>query len=104
MPTGNLERDIGRIEGDLRAQKERMDRTDAANAEQFRSIHGRFDDVAAHLNKQDEALSTILKRTAREDGANGVLGSIFGGAGQLSLAAISGGLSVKIAEWMGWVK
>jgi hypothetical protein len=70
MPTGNVERDIGRIEGALKAHEDRMDRTDVAHASQFKAINDRFDGVTAHLDKQDEKLNLLITRTNREDGAD----------------------------------
>ena len=94
-----VERDIGRIEGVLEAHKDRMDRTDASNAVQFQAIHTRFDAVKLNLDEQDKKLDVILLRTSKQDGASSVWRKIFGGAGQIALAAISGGLGVKAYEW-----
>jgi hypothetical protein len=65
-----VERDIGRIEGALKAHEDRMDRTDAAHAEQFKAFNARFDGVESRLSKQDEKLDTLILRTAKEDGAS----------------------------------
>lgn len=68
--TMGVERDIGRIEGALKAHEDRMDRTDEAHAEQFKAFNTRFDGVEKRLEKQDGKLDTIIFRTAREDGVS----------------------------------
>jgi hypothetical protein len=76
-----VERDIGRIEGALKAHEDRMDRSDAAHAAQFKTINDRFDGIKQHLNGQDEKLDILIAKSNREAGESGMRRRVlsFGG-------------------------
>ena len=66
-----VERDLGRIEGALKAHEDRMDRTDDAIKTLSASVNNRFDGVKLHLDRQDEKLDVLIRRSDREEGADG---------------------------------
>lgn len=67
-----FERDLGRIEGSLKAHEDRMDRTQDDVKELSVSVNNRFDGVKLHLDKQDEKLDVLIRRSERDDGADSV--------------------------------
>jgi hypothetical protein len=83
-----VERDIGRIEGALKAHEDRMDRTDAAHADQFKVINERFDGIKQHLNGQDSKLDILVAKSNRDAGASDQLKKLaLIGGGVLTVAA-----------------
>lgn len=79
----SVERDIGQIQGALKAHEDRMDRMDGFYTKTLEAVNARFD-------KQDGKLDLIISRTIREDGASGVWTRILGGIAALGAAVISG--------------
>lgn len=73
----SVERDIGRIEGALKAHEDRMDKTDDAIKALENSVNNRFDGVKLHLDKQDEKLDVLIRQGEREAGADGAKKIIF---------------------------
>lgn len=97
-----IDRDLGALESRVGEHEKRMDRTDLANSAIFTSINARFDGIGAHLNKQDETLSLILQRTARDDGAIAMKRESLAvlGTGAVIVAGLVG--SLIQAHWHFW--
>lgn len=91
MPT-SIEREIGSMQATLRAHEARMDRSEAAHAEEIKALHSRFDGVKLHLDKQDAATAKIQGLLNRWMGAIGLGGVLLGFATALLFAAMEGRL------------
>jgi hypothetical protein len=96
MPSGNVDRDIGRIEGALKAHEDRMDRTDIGIREIKDDVNKRFDGIKIHLDGQDAKLDILLARSNKDDGAAKVWQILGGGL----VALVGGGGLVELAQWV----
>jgi hypothetical protein len=95
---------IGRIQGALKAHEDRMDRTDAAHADQFKMVNERFDGIKQHLNSQDTKLDLLVAKSNRDAGASDQLKKLaLIGGGVLTVAATLIGALIE-AHFQGFMQ
>jgi hypothetical protein len=76
-----IEIEFGVLKGVVGEHEKRMDRSELAHAEQFKTINARFDGIKQHLDGQDAKLDILVAKSNREAGESGMRRRVlsFGG-------------------------
>jgi len=113
MATGDVQRDLGRLEGAHQALEARVNRTDVAITELKAEMNGRFSamekavseklsgvetNLGAILADQNKQISQIVLQTARRDGEGSAWKRLSGMAWQLIVSAAAGAAGFFIGQ------